>query len=228
MSTNPNLIIYAGELAADLKIRRDQQLYFLTVANDESSDSQSSINTVNLQINAPFTVVGTPPGWQVHTNNTTFVLWFSMDPANHIAPGESLAGFKIQSSSQVPEPLPFTLTARDKTTHNPSGGLVGAVIPTIEDKVCLVDNSNGGQLSFTPVTGAYTVTFANGFVLSGTGTVNTKGCYMVLTQGPNEHDRRVLIRVDTCLHTAVGSVQFFPSQLNTSIFDRNLSDLNCN
>jgi len=227
MSTNPNLIIFAGELAANLEARVNQLLYSFTVSNAEPSDNPDFINTLNLQITVPFTVIGTPPGWDMRTDNSTFVLWFATDHSHEIAPGAALSGFKIQSSSVVPGPIPFSLTAWNHATNAPENGLIGSVIPIDENRICLQATSNGDQLSFDRQTGAYTVRLVNGFLLSGTGAVSTKGCFVVLTQGLNENDRKLLVKADTCLNKGTASVQYFPNQLTVTIIDGNLSEFNC-
>ena len=227
MSTNPNLIIFGGELAADLRAMLNQLFYSFTVSNEEPSGSPNFINTLNLEIVTPFTVVGTPPGWEFETDNSTYILWSSIDQAHEIAPGDSLAGFKIQTTSAVVGPIPFTLTAFDHTTDQPGDVLTGSIAPIDENRICLQAISNGDRLSFDRQSGAYSLSLVNGFMLTGTGAVKTKGCVVTLTQGPNENDRKLLVKTDTCLNKGTASVQYFPIQLTVSIIDENLSEFNC-
>src|SRR5262249_9066040 len=46
--------------------------------------------------------------------------------------------------------------------------------------LCIVDDSNGNQLTFDATTGAYTFTDCKGFTLTGTGRVTVKGCTVSL------------------------------------------------
>lgn len=97
-----------------------------TLFNDESPGSQQFVNAFALDIVAPVTITGTPVGWEVITDNASFVLWFAADQAlpypHHIAPGASLGGFAIQSSRINSEATGFSITAWEH--QNDEAGLV--------------------------------------------------------------------------------------------------------
>ncbi|HEU4452661.1 MAG TPA: hypothetical protein VFR81_06350 [Longimicrobium sp.] len=85
-----------------------------TVLNTEPAGSPRWISVVSIDTVGPFTVTGTPAGWQVDTDNLTYVLWFAADTAppypNQIAPGDSRGGFQIR-----PDPGRSTSEARAYT-----------------------------------------------------------------------------------------------------------------
>src|SRR5262249_43976801 len=90
--------------------------------------------------------------------------------------------------------------------------------------LCIVDDSNGNQLTFDPTTGAYTFTDCKGFTLTGTGLVTVKGCTVSL-----QHiaaDRRVTAKVDFCTSRANASAQVFVPALTPvrTITDRNIKN----
>ena len=86
-----------------------------TLRNDESSSSPRCINAISLDMAAPFTVTGTPPGWAADTDNVSYVLWYAIDTAlpypHHIAPGSSRGGFQIynQSGQRTSEAKPYSI-----------------------------------------------------------------------------------------------------------------------
>jgi hypothetical protein len=87
-----------------------------TIHNNEAPLSQQFIAAFSLDIVAPVTVIGTPEGWEVETDNSSYVLWVATDQQlpypHHIAPGGSLGGFQIQSSSRMQsESTPYVVTA---------------------------------------------------------------------------------------------------------------------
>jgi hypothetical protein len=96
--------------------------YIYTVFNDEAAGSQSYLNTFYLPVNAPISVVSSPPGWSFTTDHFTYINWFSTDSAmpypNDIAPGASASGFAIQSSIQSSEPFDCLLSSWDHSLTN--------------------------------------------------------------------------------------------------------------
>lgn len=113
-------------LKARAEVAASSGVWSYSLFNDESPDSPQFINAFSLDIVAPVTVIGTPEGWEVLTDNASFVLWFAADQKlpypHHIAPGMSLGGFSIQSSRVNSEPTGFSITAWDH--QNDQAGLV--------------------------------------------------------------------------------------------------------
>ncbi len=70
-----------------------------TVHNEEPAGSNQHVASFSLQLAAPVTVTGTPPGWRAETDNAGYILWVSNDFAppypTHVAPGASLGGFQL-------------------------------------------------------------------------------------------------------------------------------------
>ena len=94
-----------------------------TVFNDEPTGSPNYVTAFNLNVDAPVTVTGIPAGWDVDTNNTTFVFWFNTDavlPYPHdIAPGSSLGGFMISSPGSVSDVITATAVSWDHSLDQP-------------------------------------------------------------------------------------------------------------
>lgn len=97
-----------------------------TIYNEEPVSSQQLLAGFSLTIAAPVTVTGTPPGWIVETDNSTYVGWIAADEnlpyPNHVRPGGSLGGFQIQSATVRSESTPYVLTSWRQDTDE--SGLV--------------------------------------------------------------------------------------------------------
>jgi hypothetical protein len=112
-------------LQARVDVSTATGVWSYTVTNDEASGSPNFINAFSLDIAAPVSVNGTPPGWQVSTDNLSYVLWYAPDQfpfPNHIAPGANLSGFAIQGASMASESTGFAVTAWNHQTDR--AGLV--------------------------------------------------------------------------------------------------------
>jgi hypothetical protein len=109
-------------LKAHIQVAVDQTLGFwsYTLYNDEPSGSPRFIAAVSFDMDAPFTVTGTPAGWIVQTNNSSYVLWHAGDQQqpypHHIPPGSSLGGFQIQSARSSSEAKPFSVVSWNHQT----------------------------------------------------------------------------------------------------------------
>ncbi len=100
-----------------------------------------------------------------------------------------------------------------------------ALLP-IQGTVCIVDDSNGNQLTFDTTTGAYSFTDCKGFMIAGTGSVTVRGCYVTLVD--IRSDRRVQAQVDDCLKRANAAVQTLsPTAPTRTIIDRNTANDIC-
>lgn len=113
-------------LKARVEVAAAAGVWSYTLFNDEAPDSSQFINAFSLDIVAPVTVTGTPEGWDVLTDNASFVLWFATDQEapypQHIAPGASLGGFVIQSPRINSETTGVSITSWDH--QNDQAGLV--------------------------------------------------------------------------------------------------------
>jgi uncharacterized delta-60 repeat protein len=91
--------------------------------------------------------------------------------------------------------------------------------------VCLQDDSNGNLLQINAATGDYQFANCQGLVVSGTGTVTTRGCTLTLQH--NALDRRVLARIDSCRKAGTASIQLFAPSRTFTIIDRNTANNTC-
>ncbi|MDT7838908.1 hypothetical protein [Aquabacterium sp. OR-4] len=102
-------------LRARLQATTGNAQWNYTVINEEAATSSQRVASVSLQVAAPVTVTGTPPGWRAETDNATYVLWVSDDFAppypTHVAPGQSLSGFQITCPRPASEAGPYSLVA---------------------------------------------------------------------------------------------------------------------
>lgn len=67
----------------------------------EPSGSQRYVNAFSIDMVGPFSVVNTPNGWNVLTDNATYVGWYAKSASNYVAPGLSKDGFRIQAQSST-------------------------------------------------------------------------------------------------------------------------------
>lgn len=98
--------------------------WFYTLTNNEAPGSSLYIATFSLDIAAPITVTGSPPGWIPQTDSSTYVGWYADDSAgapypNQIAPGSSLSGFQISSAATLSQSTAFILTSWDHQLDRP-------------------------------------------------------------------------------------------------------------
>ena len=87
-----------------------------TLKNSEPSSSTQYVSCISIDLAAPATVSGTPAGWSVDTDNATYVLWVTANPANQIAPGASLGGFQLTSSSGSSVATKAVINSWDQST----------------------------------------------------------------------------------------------------------------
>jgi hypothetical protein len=102
-------------LRARVAVSTGNAVWNYTIINEETAGSAQHVASYSLQVAAPVTVTGTPPGWRAETDNASYVLWVSDDfappYATHIAPGQSLSGFQITSPRPASEAGPYSLVA---------------------------------------------------------------------------------------------------------------------
>ena len=102
-ATPPSANLLAARLQSSVNPATRTWSYVLV--NEEPVGSARYLNTVSIDMVRPFTVTGTPPGWEVDTDSLTYVLWYATDIAppypHHVAPGASLGGFQIQAQPGV-------------------------------------------------------------------------------------------------------------------------------
>lgn len=92
--------------------------------------------------------------------------------------------------------------------------------------MCLQDDSNGNLLQFNSTTGEYQFTKCrSGLVLSGTGSLTTRGS--IITLQDYATDRRVLARIDGSVNKGTASIQVFSQGTTFTIMDRNTTNNTC-
>jgi hypothetical protein len=104
-------------LRARVAVSTGNAVWNYTLVNEEPPGSAQHVASFSLQVAAPVTVTGTPPGWRAETDNATYVLWvsddFSPPYATHVAPGQSLSGFQLTCPRPASEAGPYSLVAWD-------------------------------------------------------------------------------------------------------------------
>lgn len=89
-----------------------------TLFNDEEPASSLSIAAYSLDIATGVVVTNAPAGWEVETDNSTYVLWFAEQMSDHIPPGQELSGFEIQSSAVNSQGTAFVLNSWNSTSNS--------------------------------------------------------------------------------------------------------------
>jgi len=121
-------------LAARLDVQVDTVLgiWSYTLRNDETSGSPRYLNTVSVDMGAPFSVIGSPVGWAADTDGFSYVLWYSTDVSmpypNHVAPGAALSGFRIQSGRNTSEGRGFVITSWNHSSNQADLTAPGSVL----------------------------------------------------------------------------------------------------
>lgn len=86
-------------LNARVEVSTSTNYWNYRLVNTEAAGSPQYITSLALSVFAPVTVTGTPEGWEVETDNNSYVLWSAADYAppypHQIAPGASLSGFQL-------------------------------------------------------------------------------------------------------------------------------------
>lgn len=98
------------------------------IENREPLGSPQHIASFALSIDAPVQVTGTPPGWAVDTDSSSYVLWYATDIEapypHHVAPGGALSGFQLMSQRTRSESIGASLVAWNHVSNE--AGLVFA------------------------------------------------------------------------------------------------------
>jgi len=79
-----------------------QTVWDYTLTNLESATSNNWLTDFYLPINAPITDIQTSNGWQIDSDNSTFIHWSNIEALPYpddIAPGSSAFGFSFNSVS---------------------------------------------------------------------------------------------------------------------------------
>jgi hypothetical protein len=99
----------------DFNFNPGNGLWSYSLLNREPAGSPRFISSFSLDIDSPFSVASTPPGWSFQTNGLSYIAWFTTDQGlpypNHIAPGSSQTGFQIQSQQTGSESKGVTINS---------------------------------------------------------------------------------------------------------------------
>lgn len=127
-------------LAAQVEVAVRGRTWSYVLRNNEPAGSPHFVKVFQLDVAAPFTVTGTPPGWDFQTDNRSFVLWFNTDEQlphpNDVAPGASRDGFQIQTTRSArfwskgshETASPYGLTAWDHDADAASRVMFGTTL----------------------------------------------------------------------------------------------------
>jgi len=118
-------------LEAHVNVSIAAGLWSYTVVNDEAAGSPNFISALHLDIVAPISATGAPAGWQVITDNASYVLWYASDQqapyTSQIAPGAQLTGFAMQSARTTAESRGFAIASWNHQTSQAGLVTMGAV-----------------------------------------------------------------------------------------------------
>lgn len=103
-------------LRSHVNVLLNNATWTYTIFNDEPLGSPLYIAAFHLDIVAPTTVTGTPPGWQSESDLMTYVGWISENA--HVGPQQSLGGFEIQSPTGRSESTAYSLISWDHTLND--------------------------------------------------------------------------------------------------------------
>ena len=154
----------AQSFASHALVNNTLQDYSYTLYNDEPVGSSFYIANFTLTLPEPisFNVMSSPTGWNVSTDNRSFVFWYNTDLSlpypNDVAPGNSLDGFSIQST--VPSSAQFVsdeIDAWDHSLDQPGPTVVGNILgpqvainavpePSVEPFLGAIALGSGGLL----------------------------------------------------------------------------------
>ena len=91
----------AQNLAATATLDQSgQTVWNYTLTNLEPAGSSNWLTDFYLPLNAPITDVQTSNGWQIDTDNTSYIQWYNTETfpyPNDVAPGLSASGFSFTS-----------------------------------------------------------------------------------------------------------------------------------
>jgi hypothetical protein len=90
---------------------------------------------------------------------------------------------------------------------------------------CLQDETTRDTFQFSSTTGEYRFTRCGGSAISGTGVLTSRGCVTILQD--SRPDRRILVRLDTCLGRGTASVQVFSQGMPVTLTDRDIKNNTC-
>ena len=91
--------------------------------------------------------------------------------------------------------------------------------------ICLQDESNGNILLFSSTTGAYQFTACPNILASGTGSIRTRGCVVVLEV--NSPGVRLDAQTDTCMKVGKAALEVLTPNRVFTIMDRNTANNTC-
>lgn len=125
-------VVAMGEtLQARIEVAQAGTNFSYTVFNDELITSRWHVSMWHLELNTPFNVIATPPGWDYITDNASYVDWYSTDaedPYPHdIAPGASLSGFAVGAVVATSEDLAFAAMSWQQGSTNSGPSALGLV-----------------------------------------------------------------------------------------------------
>lgn len=109
-------------LSARVEVSTSTNYWNYRLINVEPTGSKQFLASLALTVFAPVTVTGTPAGWQVETDNASYVLWtaadFVLPYPNQVAPSAALGGFQLMSPRLGSEATAFSLAAWNHATDD--------------------------------------------------------------------------------------------------------------
>ena len=121
-----------AQLNSHVEVTVGASVWTYTLLNDEPAPSNNFITNYLLAVDAPVTVLSSPAGWDYQTDNSSYVFWFNTDLAlpypHDIAPGSSLDGFSIGSTSVTSASQEYNISSWDHNQDAPGSVASGTVL----------------------------------------------------------------------------------------------------
>ena len=126
----PSTPIEGTPFFAEVAVGANAGVFQYLVVNTSAATSPHKIAALALDIVRPCTVTGTPPGWRVDTDGSTYVLWSAPPEVSsaQIGGGASLRGFEITSNTSAFEGNAFVLSTWDFSASAPGPMLSDMII----------------------------------------------------------------------------------------------------
>jgi hypothetical protein len=122
---------FSQALHTNISLARSANTWIYTIENLEAVETNLFISAFDFDIDADIENIVTPEGWDIDTDNSTFISWNSFskgyDNPYHIPPGGSLS-FKFDCLSSGSYQSSYLIGSWNHATDLPSDISIGAIL----------------------------------------------------------------------------------------------------